>query len=337
MTGAIEAGALLAGAGYATEVTWPGATPPEDVSTLVIDVEVRHASAAEARSRFRSAALRVASATKLYIKTDSTLRGPVGAMLRGVLDVFPERSIVFSPAYPGLSRTVAGGVMYVGGVPVSETAFAADPRCEVRESRIAALLATRGLDDTTASAVLICDAQEDADLERLAKRLIEASDGTIGAGSGGLARYWVGFLKSTNGATPKPRQVTRWLVVSGSRHPVSRAQVNRARSRGMRVIAADPEPPGDPGQIAGDLAVRAARLILEEGYDGLMVFGGDTTFAVIQALGCTTIRPIGEVAPGIPVSVAVTPRANLTLVTKAGGFGAEDTVGQILESMSPVP
>ena len=59
---------------------------------------------------------------------------------------------------------------------------------------------------------------------------------------------------------------------------------------------------------------------------GFVLTGGETARSVLDALGVTTLRLVGAVEPGIPLSLAtvVTPAGHLCLpvVTKAGAFGS---------------
>ena len=59
---------------------------------------------------------------------------------------------------------------------------------------------------------------------------------------------------------------------------------------------------------------------------GLVLTGGETARSVLDRLGVATLRLVGEVEPGIPLSVAtvVTPAGSLCLpvITKAGAFGS---------------
>jgi D-threonate/D-erythronate kinase len=59
---------------------------------------------------------------------------------------------------------------------------------------------------------------------------------------------------------------------------------------------------------------------------GFVLTGGETARSVLDRLGVATLRLVGEVEPGIPLSVAtvVTPAGSLCLpvVTKAGSFGS---------------
>ena len=76
----------------------------------------------------------------LYLKTDSTLRGQIGAQFKAVLSACPDRAILYVPAYPRLGRTVRRGRFYVHGTPVEHTAFANDPITPVNESGLRAMI-----------------------------------------------------------------------------------------------------------------------------------------------------------------------------------------------------
>ena len=77
-------------------------------------------------------------------------------------------------------------------------------------------------------------------------------------------------------------------------------------------------PAGRAGAIVRDILGRTQ-------VDCLVVFGGDTAYEILRALGVSTIIPVGELFPGIPLSRA----GELQLVTKAGGFGPVDLLPRI--------
>jgi uncharacterized protein YgbK (DUF1537 family) len=113
-------------------------------------------------------------------------------------------------------------------------------------------------------------------------------------------------------------------VVCGSRHPVSRAQAEAARRCGVRVLLSAEEP-GDPVREAAVLAERAA----ECESDLLILFGGDTSCAVLRRLGIAALWPAGELMPGVALSTV----REMMIVTKAGGFGGVDIVSEILRQL----
>lgn len=61
---------------------------------------------------------------------------------------------------------------------------------------------------------------------------------------------------------------------------------------------------------------------------GLIATGGETARAVLQALDVAALRLVGQVEPGIPLSLIVSTGAHggLRMITKAGAFGGPDTL-----------
>ena len=84
---------------------------------------------------------------------------------------------------------------------------------------------------------------------------------------------------------------------------------------------------GDPLEIAAQTARLVRDSLMASGAQALMVFGGDTAFGILKALGCPLLEPLGEVITGVPVSRVV--GRNLHLITKAGGFGDEQLICRV--------
>jgi 3-dehydrotetronate 4-kinase len=74
-----------------------------------------------------------------------------------------------------------------------------------------------------------------------------------------------------------------------------------------------------------------ARLLLAEGIRRLVVAGGETSGAVVSALGLTAVEIGPEIDPGVPV--LVTPEGTLAMALKSGNFGAEDFFQKALAAM----
>jgi uncharacterized protein YgbK (DUF1537 family) len=354
-TGALEAGGILAGLGHPANVELDAGAlvPPEGVRVVLLPT--RHDDAAAARARVNDAFARFglhpgADGARLYWKTDSTLRGPIGNCFAALRGLFPERPLVYVPAYPAMGRTVREGVLHVDGVPVAETAFARDPRWPVRESRVAMVAGhAMGLrvalirDDAALSAwlrawrsgttdVAVCDAETDADVAALfaacrdAERVLGCK--AMAAGPAGGIRMWTGGGGVPWAAASTLGAVQRWLVLCGSRHPVSRVQAEAARAMGLPVLAMPEETQADADRALRRVAEAAAAT----GADGMLIFGGDTALALWRRLGLRAVQALGEVLPGVPVSrgVPASRGAGIVFVTKAGGFGAPDLVAKIL-------
>ena len=110
------------------------------------------------------------------------------------------------------------------------------------------------------------------------------------------------------------RKATRCLVVNGSLHRRSAEQMEDGLKQ----------------QWPGWTFIREGYgATLPSGFDTSIVFGGDTAFALLDAIGWTELTPLGEIAPGVPVSRT----GDLQVVTKAGGFGPVNVLTTIKEAL----
>jgi len=329
LTGALEAGAKFAGQGLGARVTTDIAVSgPPDVPVLVIDTETRHSAAEDARAVVREAAesaLRFAP-WLVYKKTDSTLRGNIAAEFRSLMELMPRRSLVYAPSYPEMGRTVRRGRLFVGESPVHESAFASDPLDPVRESDIRVLL--RGVPAT------VLDGESNADVFAAATKIAALDPPPLAAGPAALAGALAQCLPSLcRGEVRVLPRLPRCLVINGSLHPASAAQIAFARTErcfegGWRYFDDDPEVAGL--HRAGQTGECVRRLIETSPVDALVVFGGDTAFGIHCALGGQPLEVWGEVLPGVPVARG----GDLFWVTKAGGFGAPDTLCNIRRALT---
>lgn len=95
----------------------------------VIDAEVRHRSRQQAYKiclELVQQALRCGT-DSVYIKTDSGLRGNIGAMFQAALDASGAAAAYYAPALPRMNRLTRGGIQYIDGVPINESVFGKDP------------------------------------------------------------------------------------------------------------------------------------------------------------------------------------------------------------------
>jgi uncharacterized protein YgbK (DUF1537 family) len=334
LTGALETGAKFAGNGVAalvtTELSLTPAGMDPTIQVLVIDMESRHLPPAEAALRVNALARagRERGVRFIYKKTDSTLRGNIASELGALLEGCPGWRLVYGPAYPQMGRTVRQGCLYVNGVPVSETEFARDPLSPVRQSSIPHLLA--GL----AEAVEVLDGETDADVKAAARNLLESGDHFLAAGPAALAER-LAELGPWPRRRPAPWPVIKnCLVINGSLHELSARQVQHAEVQGWPLV--------EPGAAAGlgwailkvPVAARTGEtvrdILKQVTLDALVVFGGDTAYGVLTALGGPPVYPLGEIVPGVPMSRA----RDLYLITKAGGFGSVDILAALRDRLS---
>lgn len=299
LTGALECGALLEGA-----VVTLGA-PPE-TGAAVVDTETRHASPGEAAARVRTLA-QYFPAELIYKKTDSTLRGNIGAELAAL----PPLRIHYAPAYPRLGRTVRGGRLYVDGVPLEQTAFARDPLDPVTEGRVARVLERQG---APLERIVIHNGETEACLERAAGAVLAEAPPRLAAGPAAL----LGVLACRLGLARQPAELPRvpeCLVINGSAHPASLAQMAQAEAAGVF----------DGHWRAGTAAEAAGAA------GALLVFGGDTAREVIRQFGDPWLFPFAEPLPGVVASWFDHSGSRRLLITKAGGFGRPDLIVRLRE------
>ncbi len=299
LTGALEAGVLLEDAAVAVQ-TAPAAP------AAVIDTESRHAGPGEARRRVAGWIEQI-PAELIYKKTDSTLRGNIGAELSAL----PPGQIHYAPAYPRLGRTVSKGRLYVDGTPVEETAFAGDPLEPVRDGDIRSVLARQG---APLERTVIHEGSCDADLDRAADAVLAERPPRLAAGPAGLlaalARR-MGMMRRPQLAPP----ARDCLVINGSAHPASRAQIEAARAGGV---------------FSGGWRMATLRDDLKRA-PALIVFGGDTAREVLRLFEDPLLFPAAEVLPGVVASTFESGGAKRLLVTKAGGFGQSDLLIRLAE------
>ena len=323
LTGALEVGALFAAAGMRSVVT-TGAVDALDDPVIVIDTETRHAEPGEAESIVESSAAGWRSL--VYKKTDSTLRGNIGPELRALYRLYGG-PIAYVPAYPEVGRTVVDGSVYVDGVPLAETAFARDSLNPVRDGRVRSLL-------DPACDCVVFDGRNGDDVLQAAREILSSGAFRIVAGPGAIAGALATCLGTpTVIAWPTVRSC---LVVNGSRHEVSQRQIQAALESlaiciddgaPWQLLHREIPPAADPIQVAANRGTEVQRILAEREFDGLLVFGGDTAFGILKSLGLPHLRPVGEILPGVPVSLIEGRRE--VLITKAGGFGTPDLVAHI--------
>jgi len=117
----------------------------------------------------------------------------------------------------------------------------------------------------------------------------------------------------------------RWLIVAGSRHPVTRRQAAAAAAAGMRVLTSPEADEGDRAQVARSLAEEARRVIETEAVDLVAVTGGETAVALLETLGCERMDLVGAPRPGLALGyLRASNYPSLPALTKAGGFGPDN-------------
>ncbi len=89
---------------------------------------------------------------------------------------------------------------------------------------------------------------------------------------------------------------------------------------------------------AGELVERAlgliARGLFDQGVRRLVVAGGETSGAVVQALGVQALRIGAQIDPGVPATLGQVQGDPLALALKSGNFGSRDFFAKALRQLA---
>jgi uncharacterized protein YgbK (DUF1537 family) len=203
--------------------------------------------------------------------------------------------------------------------------------------------------------IRIVDAETAEDLQNLADAVIDRCEDILFVGAAGLTEALADALfgPELSGASP-PALSGASLYVIGSRalqsseqvealcvtnpwtrvaeltdvQPLDAKEMQRLSSPvekpAILVVRAPRAKPGsslDPELVVNALAASTVDLLEKVKVSLLLMTGGDTVLAVLEALGVKTIQVLGEVKPGIVYGIIDTSLGPLCIVTKAGAFG----------------
>ena len=288
LTGALDTGVQFSKKGIPTQVyPGPGGTggpergkaplPARAEGALVINTATRHCSSAAAFRVTGGILEQYAAVPYVYKKTDSTLRGNIGAELEALIRARNPEVLPFIPAYPNLGRSTRQGRQYLDGVPVDKTAAASDALNPLRHSFIPDIIAEESElpvrlvpgasfagGGGTGPEIWVYDAESNARLRDIARGLGERKLLGATAGCAGFAEFLVDLIpfaavgrdSSFIGGPERGRPLTPrpLLVICGSRHPVSLIQVKAAREEGIPALAVEGDKLSRPGWLEGEEA-----------------------------------------------------------------------------------
>ncbi|WP_049743524.1 four-carbon acid sugar kinase family protein [Mycolicibacterium goodii] len=318
---------------------------PNSTGVTVVDLNTRTMTEADAVRTVGEALDGVAAGTRVVKKIDSLLRGHI----RAEVAVLAERGpVTVAVALPALQRRTAGGVLYLGDTPLHETgAWHAEPTGPPRS--VAELF--DGL-----AGVEVCDAATDADLDEIVRT---RGPGVQFVGTAALTAAIARTLPAA--ATPRiPRRSARAvLAVVGTAAPVVQKQISALDPAGLATVVidsrallhdkAEPEPvhralergtavvtiggtvePAEASAVSRALAAFVAAVQARTVPD-LVLTGGETARAVVDAIGISSLRPVHQIHHGAVVSVAPDGRR---VVTRPGSFGDTDSLSAIVRYLN---
>jgi uncharacterized protein YgbK (DUF1537 family) len=232
------------------------------------------------------------------------------------------------------------------------------------------------LRDAFANVATACDfhdAADEDDLHAIAKQGVD--DGVrVWVGSAGLAAelvpalvekglHFTGYGEAEEDTREQWHGGSPVVVVAGSIHPMTVAQVAEVAAHGVAHLAMDPQRPDTwpnldaldaPLVVSTHAAVpdgmpsvawmTGTATLLDRIADGLrrrletgaplalVVTGGETAQTLFARLGATAIVVTGEVLPGVPTGLLHVDGCEIKIVTKSGGFGTASDLATIIAS-----
>ena len=273
---------------------------------------------------------------------------------------------IVAPAFPATGRTTSGGVVHVHGVRHAKGNFGGDVAAALGAGGLTAeVLAPaagrtpeelarhlREVQEHGTDAVVL-DAVSDQDLRDIAAAAELLDFPALLVGSGGLAGHIAGH-EGTHARKALAMRANRTLTVIGSYSDLARQQTEALVGGGAEHITLDHATLDDtavPRQVAQAMARtdvvltpdpmgivdKTQALVVAEALarataagighcDALVLTGGETATSVLKALGVGSFTVLGEIEPGVVMSLLPEPLP--LLVTKAGAFGDAGTLAR---------
>lgn len=326
-TGALDSSTPFALAG----LTVAAATRPEGLAAalagkpdvVVVNTASRALSPAQAAERVAAVAtqLHAVSPGLVFKKIDSRLKGNVLAETEAAASAFGFEVMVVAPAVPDQDRATVGGAVTGRGVPVRLPVAPHVP-----------------------AHAIIADAATDAELDRVVAAHDWSKTLAVGARGLGAAFARRHGVELTQGFEPH----LRTLFAIGSHDAITALQIERLRGRlpihealsgkfegSVKALPAVLQSTGafaGPDEaISGRFANAVHGAVEALNPDTLVMSGGDTALAILDALGASVVFPQGEAAPGLPwFLIGRRNRPSIRCIVKSGGFGGANALLDLL-------
>ena len=293
--------------------------------TTIIATDTRSMSEAEATAETRRIASHLSPLTShLFKKTDSALRGHVVAELTPLMEVTGYKRAVYLPANPSKGRIIRKGIYYINHVPIHKTAFSYDPEFPARTS----ILRER-FPEAESKGIIMPDAESEEDIRKIIQQYDDgktifagAADlfsGMIGRGCGQLGKSIVKhpspIIQAKNstlilcGSTqskaldlgipvaPMPQE-----IYDGSDN-LKLWDTTAYEQEQHSLILTIPHTHRTGKEVAVHLRTMMAemtkQLVTKHCPEHLVIEGGATAWATLQALGWTEFTITAQLAPGV--------------------------------------
>lgn len=296
-----------------------------DADVLVVNTVTRHVAPDVAARIVSEVAGRLAARRPplVFKKIDSRLKGNVGVETAALAGALGFGKALVAPAIPDQNRWTIDGNVTGHGVAVPLP--------------IAPCFAGLGL------SIDVADATSAGDLVRAVAGTDWST--TLAVGARGLGQALAGGADK-NTAMPFVRTKATLFAI-GSHDPITVAQVaaladaerldaplgalSTLPTRLPAVIRSTGTFLGADSELSARFAAGVVDAIDQSAPECLLLCGGDTALAVLDALEVGLVVPKGEAGPGLPwFEIHPANRSPLRAVVKSGGFGALDALAGLL-------
>jgi len=270
----------------------------------------------------------------VYKKIDSVLRGYVVDELKIQLQLSGKPAAIIVPANPSLGRKIMGGKYYVNDVPVNETAFQYDPEFPITSADVAAILnhevsVINAGQLSALSGIAVAETTTINDVKAFAAAV---NDDTVLCGGGD---FFTALLQRHE--APRPHLVPTWqqplLMVSGTTFHSSVQFIRemhqqkgnvvylsenilnsvvlpvecindvqqKIRQHTSLIITFDPQLPQGLSAVTlrNRMATVVQTLLQQCDLPEIIIEGGASAAAILDALQITTLQPVNEVQRGV--------------------------------------
>lgn len=349
---------------------------------VVIDTNSRNIPVEQLGTRLAPIAPLISGDPVVVAKIDSMLRGHVVAEIEWLRRT--GRTVIVASALPSAGRIVRDGDVIADGTPLAQTttwliegpdgppallkSFSEDIVTSIGKDVVRGAAHVLAARLQAASGVVVCDAETDEDLRRIALAALNDGSGSpIMVGSAALVAAVAGTLEhGAGGSLPDPPRRPRMAFVVGSAEPSAAAQVvaleaagsvtlrlnanefiaapetlrhraiTEALSHALSVVTFDGGAPIERALGAELVAALAESVAAAADVDetAFVLTGGQTARAVLDAWGARVFTVHRTVDGGAAWGVT---DAGTTVVTRPGSFGGDDGLVRILHEIGHTP
>lgn len=249
-TGALDTGVQFAKKGICTQIFTKQKLEKDDIKeeteVLVVDTESRSMSKEDAYNAVYQLCIWAAEHEVEYIfkKTDSALRGNIGAELQAILDSEKDKRLYFLPGYPQIDRITKNGIHYISGELLEKSVFGRDPFEPVTKSYLPDIIGEQSSVPTICvrcgenipsrkeeKEIVVCDLVETEDIDLRLDELFRKENINLLAGCAALADRLVERIPFQRQTPGTYRKTEYFYVACGSLNRITEQQVVYAKEK----------------------------------------------------------------------------------------------------------